>query len=252
MTVFALMAQESGGQIQEIARTFGVDWPHLTAQIISFGIVCALLYWLAYQPVLRMLDERRRQIALGLENTDKINAALAGIEAQRQGVLTDAQAQSTKLIAEARDIATRLREQEAQRAIAAAEQIVRQAREAAAQEHARMLGRASSRSRPAGRADDGRGHREGADAGRSAPAGGRNGQGADDLVARVDRMKTAKQAQREARQLFRLCLVNGSLDESRARRVVQRLVDAAGPGRCPSCRAFSAWCGSIARGTAPM
>jgi F-type H+-transporting ATPase subunit b len=139
MTVFALMAQQGGGQIQEIARTFGVNWPHLTAQIISFGIVCALLYWLAYQPVLRMLDERRRQIALGLENTQKINAALAGIEAQRQGVLSGAQTQSTRLIAEARDIATRLREQEAQRAIAAAAQIMLQAREAATQEHARML-----------------------------------------------------------------------------------------------------------------
>ncbi len=138
-TLFALMAQESGGQIQEIAKTFGVDWPHLTAQIISFSIVCALLYWLAYQPVLKMLDERRRLIALGLENTDKINAALAGIEAQRQGVLTEAQAQSTKLIADARDISARLREQEAQRATAAAEQIMRQAREAAELEHARML-----------------------------------------------------------------------------------------------------------------
>jgi len=134
------MAQQSGGQIQQIARTFGVDWPHLTAQIISFGIVCALLYWLAYQPVLKMLDARRQQIAQGLENTNKINAALAGIEAQRKDVLAEAQAQSTRLIAEARDIATRLREQETQRALAAAEQIMVQAREAAAQEHARMLG----------------------------------------------------------------------------------------------------------------
>jgi F-type H+-transporting ATPase subunit delta len=43
-------------------------------------------------------------------------------------------------------------------------------------------------------------------------------------------MKTAKQAQRDARQLFRLCLVDGSLDEDRARQVVQRLVDAGRPG----------------------
>jgi F-type H+-transporting ATPase subunit delta len=43
-------------------------------------------------------------------------------------------------------------------------------------------------------------------------------------------MKTARQAQREARQLFRLCLVNGSLDEARARRVVQRMLDRARPG----------------------
>jgi F-type H+-transporting ATPase subunit b len=138
--IVALMAQAGGGQIEEIATTFGVDWPHLIAQIISFGIVCALLYWLAYQPVLKMLDERRRQIALGLANTEKINAALANIEAQRQGVLTEAQGQSKQILAEAREVAARLSEREARRATAAAEQIVLKAREAAALEHARMLG----------------------------------------------------------------------------------------------------------------
>jgi F-type H+-transporting ATPase subunit b len=140
MEVFALMVQTSGGgQVEEIARTFGVNWPHLTAQIISFGIVCALLYWFAYQPVLRMLETRRQQIAQGLANTEKINAALAGIEAQRLQAMADAQAQSAKLIAEARDIARHLREQETQRAAAAAEQILLKAQEAATQEHVRML-----------------------------------------------------------------------------------------------------------------
>jgi F-type H+-transporting ATPase subunit delta len=37
-------------------------------------------------------------------------------------------------------------------------------------------------------------------------------------------MKISKQAQREARQLFRSCLVNGLLDESRVRAVVALLV----------------------------
>ena len=39
-------------------------------------------------------------------------------------------------------------------------------------------------------------------------------------------MKTPKQARHAATQLFRLCLVNGLLDEGRARQVVQRLVAA--------------------------
>jgi F-type H+-transporting ATPase subunit delta len=43
-------------------------------------------------------------------------------------------------------------------------------------------------------------------------------------------MKTARQIQREARGLFRLCLVNGSLDEERVRRVVQEVVKAGRPG----------------------
>ena len=140
MNVVALMMQATEeGRVAGIARTFGVSWPHLTAQVISFGIVCAILYVLAYKPVLRMLDERRQQIALGLANTEKINAALAGIEAQRQSVMTDAQAQAAQFLAEARDVAKRLQEQERRGAVLAAEQIVRQAREAAALEHARML-----------------------------------------------------------------------------------------------------------------
>jgi F-type H+-transporting ATPase subunit delta len=43
-------------------------------------------------------------------------------------------------------------------------------------------------------------------------------------------MKSTREARREARQLFRLCLVNGSLDEHRVRQVVRRLVDAGRPG----------------------
>ena len=139
MNVLALMLQESRGPVEKIALTFGVDWPHLTAQFISFAIVCVALYWLAYQPVLRMLEARRQQIALGQANAEKINAALANIESQRKSVMADAQAHSQQLIAEARDIAKRLQEQEAQRSIVTAERILTKAREAAEQEHARML-----------------------------------------------------------------------------------------------------------------
>jgi len=39
-------------------------------------------------------------------------------------------------------------------------------------------------------------------------------------------MKTTRQTRREATQLFRLCLVNGRLDDGRGRQIVQRLVAA--------------------------
>jgi F-type H+-transporting ATPase subunit delta len=43
-------------------------------------------------------------------------------------------------------------------------------------------------------------------------------------------MVTAKQQQREARQLFRLCLVNGVVDERRVRQIVHRGVAAGRSG----------------------
>ncbi len=38
-------------------------------------------------------------------------------------------------------------------------------------------------------------------------------------------MKTTRQIKRGAKRLFRLCLVNGMLDEGRTRQVVQRIID---------------------------
>ena len=135
-----LLFAEGGGQIEQIARTFGVDWPHLISQMISFSIVCALLYWFAYTPVLKMLAVRRELIAQGLANSEKIKAELAKTESQRQEVIAQANIESTRLIEEARGAAAQLRERETQKAIATAEQIIEKAREASIQDHTRMLG----------------------------------------------------------------------------------------------------------------
>ena len=139
MSAFLLLAANGGGPIGDIARTFGVDWTHLGAQIISFTIVCAVLYKFAYRNVLAMLDERRRQIAQGIANAEKIKAELDRTEVQRQEVMAKAYNQSAKVIEEARAAAARTVEQGTQTAIAAAEQIMIKAREAAAQDHDRML-----------------------------------------------------------------------------------------------------------------
>ncbi len=141
MTSLLLLAQPGGGggQIDEIARTFGVDWPHFLAQVVSFAIVCGILYLFAYKRILAVLEERRQQIAKGLENAAQIKAELARTEASRQEVIAQASAQATKLIEEARAAAARVQAEETKKAIAAAEQIVARAREAAVQDHARML-----------------------------------------------------------------------------------------------------------------
>jgi F-type H+-transporting ATPase subunit b len=139
VSLILLAAQSGEGQVGEIARTFGVDWPHLGAQIISFAVVCGLLYQFAYRRVLAMLEERRKQIALGLANAEKVKAELERTETQRLEVMIQAHGQAAKVIDEARAAAARVLEQETQKAVMAAEQIMAKAREAAAQEHDRML-----------------------------------------------------------------------------------------------------------------
>src|SRR6266436_9722348 len=97
------------GPLERIVTTFGVDWPHLLAQVASFCIVCLVLYRYAYRPVLKMLEVRRQQIALGKANAERIEAELARTEAMRQEVMAQANAQASKFIEEARAAAARVR-----------------------------------------------------------------------------------------------------------------------------------------------
>jgi F-type H+-transporting ATPase subunit b len=120
-------------------KELGIDWRALIMQLISFSIVFFVLWKFAYGPIFKMLQARREKIAESLANAEKIKADVAKTEAERQKILADAGDKANKMIDEARQAAARVRETETQKAIAAAEQIVTKAREAAVQERAQML-----------------------------------------------------------------------------------------------------------------
>jgi F-type H+-transporting ATPase subunit b len=118
----------------------GIQWKMLAAQFVSFSIVFFVLWKFAYAPIFSMLQARREKIADALANAEKIKGDVAKTEAERQRILAEAGDKANKLIDDARQAAARVREQETQKAIASAEQIVAKARDAAAQERAQMLG----------------------------------------------------------------------------------------------------------------
>jgi F-type H+-transporting ATPase subunit b len=139
LTTQAMAQASASGPVERIVTTFGVNWSELLAQIVSFLIVCLILQRFAYRPVLKMLEVRREQISQGQATAEKIKAELARTEAQRQEVMARANDQASKFIEDARAAAARVLKQETEKAIADAEQIASNAREAAAREHDRML-----------------------------------------------------------------------------------------------------------------
>ncbi|MBC8094883.1 MAG: F0F1 ATP synthase subunit B [Akkermansiaceae bacterium] len=124
---------------KDTGEQFGFNTQLFISQVISFCVVAFLLQRFAYKPILKVLEERRLRIAEGLSNADQIKQELANAQARAQEILTVASTQATKAIEEARAAAAKVQEQETQKAIAAAEQIISKAREAAAADHARML-----------------------------------------------------------------------------------------------------------------
>lgn len=137
--VIFFAAENLADLARETGEQFGFNKSLFFSQLVSFLIVCFLLYKFAYKPILKVLEQRRETIEKSLENADRIKKELAETEAARQKIMADANTHANKLIEEARAAASKVQETETQRAIAAAEQIIAKAREAAANDHQRML-----------------------------------------------------------------------------------------------------------------
>src|SRR4030095_135929 len=137
-----IIAASSGGItdiLRDTAETFGWNWKLFLSQVISFCIVAYLLQRFAYKPILAILEERRRTIEQGQLNAEKIKKELAEAEKRYQEIVAKANADGQKMIDEARESAAHVSERKQQEAVAAAEQIIAKAREAAAIEHDRTM-----------------------------------------------------------------------------------------------------------------
>jgi F-type H+-transporting ATPase subunit b len=137
--VLAAAASGLSETLHETAETFGWNPWLFLSQVISFLIVAFLLRRFAYKPILAVLEERRRKIEEGQLNAEKIKKELAEAEKRYQEILAKANADAQRMIDEARESAAHLSERKQQEAIAAAEQIIAKAREAAALEHDRTM-----------------------------------------------------------------------------------------------------------------
>ena len=54
--------------MQELITTFHIDWKLMIAQIVNFGLVFTLLYWLAAKPLSKLMKDRTKEITDGLDN----------------------------------------------------------------------------------------------------------------------------------------------------------------------------------------
>src|SRR5213593_2211958 len=137
-----IIAAATGGVtdiLRETADTFGWNWKLFLSQVISFCIVAFLLRRFAYKPILAVLEDRRRKIEEGQLNAENIRKELAEAEKRYQEIVAKANADAQRMIDEARESSAHVAERKQQEAIAAAEQILAKAKEAAALEHERQM-----------------------------------------------------------------------------------------------------------------
>lgn len=77
----------------------GISGKLLLAQAVNFGIVLVVLTFVLYRPLLRVVEERRRKIELGLHSAEIAEERLRMIENERIEKLADADRNALRIIA---------------------------------------------------------------------------------------------------------------------------------------------------------
>jgi F-type H+-transporting ATPase subunit b len=107
----------------------GISWPTLITQVVTFLILLVILRFVAYKPIMRMLDERSRRIKESMDQAEDLKKQSAGAQEEIKKQLEQASREGQERIA---------------RAVKAGEDVKQKAQEDAKKEAEALVTRARS------------------------------------------------------------------------------------------------------------
>jgi F-type H+-transporting ATPase subunit b len=88
--------------MDQLFAAFGVDWKHLLVQAVNFGVLLAVLSYLLYKPLMRIIDERREFVASGVRSAQEADRVLEDSKKRGGDMVGEAAREAEHLVATAR------------------------------------------------------------------------------------------------------------------------------------------------------
>ena len=92
-------------------EALGINLGLLVSQIFNFTLLAVLLYFVAYKPILRMIDERSARIKKGLEDADLASRRAAEMEQEFEKRMAEARKEGQEVMAQATQMSERTRQE---------------------------------------------------------------------------------------------------------------------------------------------
>lgn len=91
-------------------EALGINLGYLVSQLINFTLLVVLLYFVAYKPILRMLDERSARIKRGLEDAETASRRAAEMEQEFERRMAEARKEGQEQVAQAAQMGEKVRQ----------------------------------------------------------------------------------------------------------------------------------------------
>lgn len=115
--------------MNEMLTKLGINWQSFIAQLINFTVLFLILRAFAWKPITAALEQRRQKIAKGIEDAKRADEQLETIEKERTETMTEARKEASKIIEDAKQKATGLKEEKMRMAKVEIEKQVTEAKE---------------------------------------------------------------------------------------------------------------------------
>lgn len=127
--------------MEKILDVFGIDWRILIIQIVNFSILLAMLWYLLYRPMLRLIEGRRTQIIEGVAKAERADTALRDADSKRAELITKASLEAEAIVVAARARGSEKEQSAVAEAEARARRIIAEATAKAEEESRQALAR---------------------------------------------------------------------------------------------------------------
>jgi len=84
--------------VSDLFGQLGINLPMLLAQAVNFAVLLIVLTVFVYKPMIKMFEERRKKIELGIKGAELAEAKLAEAEQTKKDKLTEADKEAVKII----------------------------------------------------------------------------------------------------------------------------------------------------------
>ena len=97
--------------MEEFVETFHIDWKLMIAQIINFGLVFLVFYFLAAKPLRKLMKERTEEIEGGLTNAKTNDELLKATKSEYDSALQKARLEADAIFNESKKEVVKKREE---------------------------------------------------------------------------------------------------------------------------------------------
>jgi F-type H+-transporting ATPase subunit b len=125
--------------MDELVKTFHIDWKLLIAQIINFAIVLGVLWYFALKPLMKLMNKRSSDIEKSLKDAQEIEKKLAEAADTKEKIVIEAKQEAQIVMEKVHKESDKAREEKIQETKKEVEQIVKRTKADLAAEKEKMV-----------------------------------------------------------------------------------------------------------------